>query len=148
MARSGKPRGVGKIKQRRPTGADAEVGAAIRTYRLMGGLSQVNLAEKLGVTFQQIQKYEKGANRVGAGRLPLIAKVLDVSISDLFQEQASASGNGGGAVPTKLVTDSATVRLLTAYASIENRAIKRDISELVERIAGSAKKTPRGSRRK
>jgi hypothetical protein len=83
-------------------------------------------------------------NRVGAGRLPLIAKVLDVSISDLFQEQASASGNGGGAVPTKLVTDAATVRLLTAYASIENNAIRRNISELVERIAGSpARKKPR-----
>jgi transcriptional regulator with XRE-family HTH domain len=148
MARSGKSRGVGKIKQRRPTGADAEVGAAIRTYRLLRRMSQVTLAEKLGVTFQQIQKYEKGANRVGAGRLPLIAKILNVSIGDLFQEQASASGNSGGAVPTKLVTDSATVRLLTAYAGIENGAIRRNISELVERVADSAKKTPRGSRRK
>jgi transcriptional regulator with XRE-family HTH domain len=103
----------------------------------MAGMSQDALAQKLGVTFQQIQKYEKGVNRIGAGRLPLIAKIFDVAIGDLFQDQASASENGGGAVPTKLVTDTATVRLLTAYAGIENRAIRRDISDLVERIAGS-----------
>ena len=110
----------------------------------MAGMSQDALAQKLGVTFQQIQKYEKGVNRIGAGRLPLIAKIFDVAIGDLFQEQASASENGGGAVPTKLVTDTATVRLLTAYASIENRAIRRDISDLVERIAGSpGRKKPR-----
>jgi hypothetical protein len=83
-------------------------------------------------------------NRVGAGRLPLIAKIFGVPIGDLFQELASASENGSAAVPTKLVTDSATVRLLTAYASIENRAIRRDISDLVERIAGSpGRKKPR-----
>jgi transcriptional regulator with XRE-family HTH domain len=144
MARSGKQRGGGKIRQRRPTDADGQVGAAIRTHRLMAGMSQVTLAEKLGVTFQQIQKYEKGVNRIGAGRLPLIAKIFDVAIGDLFQDQASASENGGGAVPTKLVADTATVRLLTAYASIENRAIRRDISDLVERIAGSpGRKKPR-----
>jgi transcriptional regulator with XRE-family HTH domain len=144
MARSGKPRRVGKLRQRRPTDADGQVGAAIRTYRLMRGMSQDTLAQKLGVTFQQIQKYEKGVNRIGAGRLPLIAKIFDVAIGDLFQEQASASENGGGAVPTKLVTDTATVRLLTAYANIENRAIRRDISDLVERIAGSpGRKKPR-----
>jgi transcriptional regulator with XRE-family HTH domain len=137
MARSGKQRGGGSVKQRRPTGADAQVGAAIRTHRLMARMSQDALAQKLGVTFQQIQKYEKGVNRIGAGRLPLIAKIFHVPIGDLFQDQASASENGGGAVPTKLVTDTATVRLLTAYASIENRAIRRDISGLVERIAGS-----------
>jgi transcriptional regulator with XRE-family HTH domain len=136
MGRSGKLRGAGTrgIRQRLPTGADAEVGAAIRTLRLMRGMSQVKLAEKLGVTFQQVQKYEKGANRIGAGRLPLVAKTLGVSIGDLFEEQAAASENGG-AVPTKLVTDSATVRLLTAYATIGDRAIRRNISELVERIA-------------
>jgi transcriptional regulator with XRE-family HTH domain len=132
------------MRQRRPTGADGQVGAAIRAHRLMRRMSQETLAQKLGVTFQQIQKYEKGVNRIGAGRLPLIAKIFDVAIGDLFQEQASTSENGGGAVPTKLVTDTATVRLLTAYASIENSWIRRNISDLVERIAGSpGRKKPR-----
>jgi transcriptional regulator with XRE-family HTH domain len=144
MARSRKSRGVGSSGQRRPTGADGQIGAAIRAHRLMRRMSQETLAQKLGVTFQQIQKYEKGVNRIGAGRLPLIAKIFDVAVGDLFQEQANASGNGGGAVPTKLVTDTATVRLLTAYASIENSAIRRNISDLVERIAGSpGRKKPR-----
>jgi transcriptional regulator with XRE-family HTH domain len=138
MARSGKQRGAGGVRQRRPTGADGQVGAAIRAHRLMRGMSQVTLAEKLGVTFQQVQKYEKGTNRVGAGRLPLIAKIFGVPIGDLFQEETGATGNGSAAVPTKLVTDTATVRLLTAYASIQNGAIRRNISELVERIAVSS----------
>jgi transcriptional regulator with XRE-family HTH domain len=136
MARSRKSRGGGKMRPRRPTGADAQIGASIRAHRLMRGMSQEAFADKLGVTFQQVQKYEKGVNRIGAGRLPLIAKTFDVPIGDLFQEEATTSRNGS-AVPAKLVTDTATVRLLTAYASIGNSAIRRDISALVERIAGS-----------
>ena len=135
------------MRQRRPTGTDTKVGAAIRAHRLMRKMSQVTLAEKLGVTFQQVQKYEKGTNRIGAGRLPQIAKIFGVPIGDLFQEETGATGNGSAAVPTRLVTDAATVRLLTAYASIGNAAIRRDISALVERIAKSPsparKKKPR-----
>ena len=63
---------------------------------------------------------------------------VDLPIGDLFQEETGATGNGSAAVPTRLVTDTATVRLLTAYASIQSGAIRRNISELVERIAGSA----------
>src|ERR1043165_6783732 len=125
MANSGKLRdaGTGKFRQRQPTGADAEVGAAIKTFRLLRGMSQDMLAKKLGVTFQQIQKYEKGVNRIGAGRLPLIARILGVSIAELFQEHASVSDADGHGVPTKLVTDTATVRLLLAYGTIESRAV-------------------------
>jgi transcriptional regulator with XRE-family HTH domain len=99
------------------------------------------LAERLGVTFQQIQKYEKGTNRVGAGRLPLIAEIFNVPIDALFS--GSAVGTGGGAVPTKLVTDAASVRLLTAFQEITDSAVRRNLSELAERVAASAKKKAR-----
>jgi transcriptional regulator with XRE-family HTH domain len=130
-----------KTRKRRPTEADSQVGASIRAHRLIAGISQSSLAERLGVTFQQIQKYEKGTNRVGAGRLPLIAEIFNVPIDALFS--GSAVGTGGGAVPTKLVTDAASVRLLTAFQEITDSAVRRNLSELAERVAASAKKKVR-----
>jgi transcriptional regulator with XRE-family HTH domain len=104
-------------------------------------MSQGDLAKQLGVSFQQVQKYEKGTNRVGAGRLPQIAEILGVSIGAFFKAtmDVSAGKGTGSAVPVKLVTDIATVRLLTAYAKITDRSVRRDISELVERIAAKKK---------
>jgi transcriptional regulator with XRE-family HTH domain len=99
-------------------------------------MSQENLAKELGVSFQQIQKYEKGANRVGAGRLPLIAKVLNVPVSVLFSRSVVGAS---GAVPSKLVTDTASVRLLTAFQKITDTAIRRNLSELAERVAAANK---------
>src|ERR1044071_7256247 len=69
---------------KKPDPVDVEVGQRIRIQRLQSGLSQTSLAEQLGVTFQQVQKYEKGVNRVGAGRLTKIAKVLGVPVSTFF----------------------------------------------------------------
>ena len=64
---------------------DAMVGARIRMFRVNRGMSQSVLAERIGVTFQQVQKYEKGANRVGASRLSQIASVLGISVGELFE---------------------------------------------------------------
>jgi transcriptional regulator with XRE-family HTH domain len=114
------------------------VGESIRAHRLLARMSQNDLAKKIGVTFQQVQKYEKGTNRVGAGRLPQIAEVLGVSVAALFKDHA-----GPGPVPVALVTDTAAVRMLTAYASIKDSSIRRNLSELVDRIARSAKKKSR-----
>jgi transcriptional regulator with XRE-family HTH domain len=130
-------------KKRRPTSVDAQVGASIRAHRLMAKMSQEALAQRLGVTFQQVQKYEKGTNRVGAGRLPLIAETFNVPVGSLFTGSAVGAG---GAVPADLVTDNASVRLLTAFAAITDTSIRRNLSELAERISKSAKKKPRGDR--
>jgi transcriptional regulator with XRE-family HTH domain len=127
-------------KKRRPASADGQVGASIRAHRLMAQMSQGDLARRLGVTFQQVQKYEKGTNRVGAGRLPLIAEIFNVPVGSFFTGSAVGAG---GAVPANLVTDTASSRLLTAFAEITDTSIRRDLSELVERIANSAKKKPR-----
>src|SRR5262245_52154816 len=76
---------------KKPDPVDVEVGQRIRIQRLQSGLSQTSLAEQLGVTFQQVQKYEKGVNRVGAGRLTKIAKVLDVPVSSFFGAHDTSS---------------------------------------------------------
>src|ERR1700759_923351 len=115
------------LKKRSPNAADSEVGESIRAHRLIAGMSQTDLANKLGVSFQQVQKYEKGVNRVGAGRLPQIAKIFDVPIS----------------APVKLITDPNLLKLLTAYSDITDRTIRRCLAELVERIATTAKKKSR-----
>jgi transcriptional regulator with XRE-family HTH domain len=133
----GKPRSF-TTKKRRPTSADVQVGESIRAHRLLAGMSQGELGSKIGVTFQQVQKYEKGTNRVGAGRLPQIAEIFGVPVGALFTDHA-----GTVSVPVKLVTDNAAVKMLTAYAKITDRSVRRNLSELVDRIANSAKKKPR-----
>lgn len=106
----------------------------------MARMSQDSLAQKLGVTFQQIQKYEKGTNRIGAGRLPLIAEILNVPIAAFFN---GAAVGASGTVPIDLLTDTASVRLLTAFQAISDSAIRRNVSGLVERVAASTKKKSR-----
>jgi transcriptional regulator with XRE-family HTH domain len=137
----GPPRSF-NTRKKRPTSADKQIGESLRAHRLAAGMSQGDLAKRLGVSFQQVQKYEKGTNRVGAGRLPQIAEIFGVPIGAFFKATMDVSpGKGtGSAVPVKLVTDTATVRLLTAYAKITDRSVRRHLSELVERIARAAKK--------
>jgi transcriptional regulator with XRE-family HTH domain len=133
------------LKKRSPNAADSEVGESIRAHRLIAGMSQTDLARKLGVSFQQVQKYEKGTNRVGAGRLPQIAEIFNIPIGALFDNHAETSPGRGKAssAPVRLITDPNVLKLLTAYADITDRAIRRCLADLVERIAKAAKKKPR-----
>jgi transcriptional regulator with XRE-family HTH domain len=73
-----------------PDKIDVLVGSRIRMRRLMVGMSQSKLADGLEITFQQVQKYEKGTNRVGASRLQMIAKILDIEVSFFFSEQGQS----------------------------------------------------------
>jgi transcriptional regulator with XRE-family HTH domain len=129
---------------KRPDPVDIEVGHRIRIERLARGLSQTALANQLGVTFQQVQKYEKGVNRVGAGRLTKIAEVLGIDVStffgakDMVSDEAKESGE---ASPLKLLTVSGAFRLLRAYGDIEDSNLRRAIVDLVEQI--SSQKAPR-----
>ncbi|HKS61514.1 MAG TPA: helix-turn-helix transcriptional regulator [Xanthobacteraceae bacterium] len=123
---------------KRPDPVDVEVGHRIRIERLSRGLSQTALANQLGVTFQQVQKYEKGVNRVGAGRLTKIAEVLGVPVGSFFSGKemlADGQKDGAGeASPLKLLTVSGAFRLLRAYAEIEDTNLRRSIVDLVEQI--------------
>ena len=93
---------------------DAMVGARIRVLRVNRGMSQTMLAERIGVTFQQVQKYERGANRVGASRLSQIASVLGVSVGELFE--SSRAGFPGLNSPVRLLAEPGALRVLEAYA--------------------------------
>ena len=126
---------------KRPDPVDVEVGHRIRIELLARGLSQTALANQLGVTFQQVQKYEKGVNRVGAGRLTKIAEVLGVPVGTFFSGKEVLEGEpsqtGGEPSPLKLLTVSGAFRLLRAYAEIEDANLRRSIVDLVEQITST-----------
>jgi transcriptional regulator with XRE-family HTH domain len=131
-------------KTRRPNSADIRIGESIRAHRLIAGMSQNDLARRLGVSFQQVQKYEKGMNRVGAGRLPRIAEIFDIPIGALFDPNAdTAPGESARAAPSKLIADRNTLKLLTAFGSIANRGIRHRLVDLVDMLAKAKPKTPR-----
>jgi transcriptional regulator with XRE-family HTH domain len=123
---------------KRPDPVDVEVGHRIRIERLARGLSQTALANQLGVTFQQVQKYEKGVNRVGAGRLTKIAEVLGVAVGSFFTGKevldSEVDRDADQASPLKLLTVSGAFRLLRAYSEIEDSELRRCIVDLVEQI--------------
>ena len=128
---------------------DIRVGESIRAHRLIAGMSQSDLASRLGVSFQQVQKYEKGANRVGAGRLPQIAAIFDISITTLFEAADAPSGKGVGSVaPFRLISDKSIVRLLGSYSDIPNRAIRRRLIQLVDEIANATRNKKNKGREK
>ena len=122
-----------------PDHVDIEVGQRIRIYRKAKGLSQTTLADQLGVTFQQVQKYENGTNRIGAGRLMRIAQVLGVPVTTLLgvndTTEIKSSERGKIASSLKLLTLSGALRLLRGYEHINDGKIRRSIIRLVESIA-------------
>ncbi|HXW24993.1 MAG TPA: helix-turn-helix domain-containing protein [Xanthobacteraceae bacterium] len=122
---------------KKPDLIDVEVGQRIRIQRLAAGLSQSELAERIGVTFQQVQKYEKGANRVGAGRLTKIARVLNVSVGSFFdgRETIDQVAQQGLESPLAAMAQPYAYRLLRAYAAITDPGLRQTIVEFVERTA-------------
>lgn len=127
--------------QRSANSVDYHVGTRLRLRRLELGMSQERLAEKLGITFQQIQKYERGTNRIGASRLHDIALALQVPISYFFEGaegvQAGAL-NGVGSPLSEALNDSATVRLLRAFSLIEDASVRQKAVTVIEAIASAA----------
>ena len=124
-----------------PNPVDKYVGSRVRMRRLMLGMSQEKLGDALGLTFQQIQKYEKGANRIGASRLQQIATILQVPVAYFFEGVPEAPAPGGFAEPatldysTGLLSTSDGLALARAFMRIENSRIRRRIVDLVEEIA-------------
>jgi transcriptional regulator with XRE-family HTH domain len=124
------------VTNKRPDPLDIEVGQRVRTFRLQKGLSQEKLGDRLGLTFQQVQKYEKGTNRISAGRLQRIANVLGIPISDFF-----ASHKQGGVAQAelfKLLDTAAALRLMRAYSRIREPRLQLAIMRLVGSIAADS----------
>jgi transcriptional regulator with XRE-family HTH domain len=123
------------MKQRSAGKPDIEMGKKIRLRRVEQRISQSDLGEKLGVSFQQVQKYEKGVNRVGAARLQQIAVALDVPVTFFYDSDSKTRE-----VESLLFLDSAfSLRLLRAYSRIKSQAVQRQLVTLMEAIAEEGK---------
>ncbi|MEE1609719.1 helix-turn-helix domain-containing protein [Microvirga sp. CF3016] len=122
--------------QRSPSDVDRYIGCQIRLRRMAVGMSQEKLGESIGITFQQVQKYERGMNRVGAARLQSIAHVLGLSI-DCFYPNSGTQPQPSENMKTlfKVADDEDATKLLEAFASIKKKGLKKNILELVERIS-------------
>lgn len=132
----------------KPSGIDSHVGARIRLRRTLMGMSQERLGESLGLTFQQIQKYERGVNRVGASRLYDLARVLDVPISFFFDDMPEPLTRGGEigarrgfgfAESQQGFTDDAlnrreTLELVRAYYRITDAAVRKRVFDLIKSL--------------
>jgi transcriptional regulator with XRE-family HTH domain len=116
-----------------PDPLDVMVGAKIRIFRIHRKISQADLAEQIGVTFQQVQKYETGMNRVGASRLSRIAAVLGVSIGELFESPGDKLADA--ASPFRLLAEPGALRLLKSYAGMSDPSVRRAVIELAEATA-------------
>jgi transcriptional regulator with XRE-family HTH domain len=125
-----------KQRQRSVVKMDGELGTRIRVRRVEQKMSQAELGDKLGVSFQQVQKYEKGVNRVGAARLEQIAKALDVPIM-FFYEGGNGNTKGDREVESLLSLDTSfSLRLLRAYSAIKSQKVQRQLVSLMEGVAG------------
>ena len=129
--------------KKKPNPIDVHVGSRIRLRRNMLGLSQEKLGENLGITFQQIQKYEKGTNRVGASRLQAISSILSVPVAFFFEDAPEQTGqqNGGFAEDneTTYVVDflqtNEGVQLTRYFTKITDPKVRRKIIDLVKTLA-------------
>ncbi|MCX2695393.1 MULTISPECIES: helix-turn-helix domain-containing protein [Ochrobactrum] len=132
--------------KKKPNPIDVHVGSRIRLRRNMLGLSQEKLGESLGITFQQIQKYEKGTNRVGASRLQAISSVLTVPVSFFFED---APGSNASTQPGFAEDNEATyvvdflssnegVQLTRAFTKIADPKVRRKIIDLVKSLAAES----------
>jgi transcriptional regulator with XRE-family HTH domain len=112
--------------------ADALIGGRVRSCRLQARMSQEVLGDALGISFQQIQKYEKGTNRIGAGRLLKIAEALNCDVMDFF------AGTSTGQTTTPLSKFMATadgIAIMEAMSKIKSPALRRTVIEIAEKLA-------------
>ena len=126
-----------------PNPIDKHVGSRVRMRRMILGMSQSKLADGLGLTFQQVQKYEKGANRMGASRLQHISHILQIPVPFFFEgaPQLTGQSKGNGAAPSpayvsEFLTTPDGLALTKAFMRIKEPRLRRRIVELVEEIVG------------
>ena len=123
---------------KKPNAVDVAVGRRIRLHRMNAKLSQTELGNHIGVTFQQVQKYEKGVNRVGAGRLTQIAAILNVPITTFFDGVTSETKKAPERdLVTELLIAPRALKLLQAFAAIADPAVQSAMVDLCEAVRGS-----------
>jgi transcriptional regulator with XRE-family HTH domain len=127
------------VKARATDAVDKSVGRQIRMRRITLGMSQTDLAEALGLTFQQVQKYEKGANRISAGRLLRLAILLEVPLTYFFYYAPGASQVAAKVRPPSYVDELMMTRsgqaMAQAFLRIKRNDLRRSVLSLVQAIA-------------
>ena len=131
------------VNKKQPNPIDIHVGSRVRLRRMMMNMSQEKLGDSLGITFQQIQKYEKGTNRIGASRLQHIARVLSVPVSYFFEDAPGGSTQASGFAESQaasyvvdFLSSSEGLQLNRAFVRIKDAKVRRKLIELVRAIAG------------
>jgi transcriptional regulator with XRE-family HTH domain len=137
------------VAKKAPNPIDKHVGSRVRMRRMMLNMSQEKLGDALGLTFQQVQKYEKGTNRIGASRLQQISNILQVPVSFFFDGAPHVPGSsraeGMGEAPSPayvsdFLATSDGLALTKAFMRISDNKLRRRIVDLVEQIAASEKR--------
>lgn len=124
-------------ERKAPNPIDAHVGARLRLRRLTLGLSQEKLGRQLGLTFQQVQKYERGANRIGASRLYAIAQILEAPIAYFFEGLDELETTNPDERIEAMLSSPEAVELNRSFARIRDQATRRRLADLVRSVADS-----------
>jgi transcriptional regulator with XRE-family HTH domain len=127
-----------RVPKKQANPIDIQVGNRVRIRRMLIGMSQERLGDLLGLTFQQVQKYEKGVNRIGAGRLFEVARILNVPI-DFFYEGLSGAadqpGAGESAPVMEFVSSGEGLQLSLAFMKIKDSKVRKRVLDLVKSLA-------------
>ena len=124
----------GSIRKRRAGVEDVEIGRKIRALRLERGLSQSGLADGIGLTFQQVQKYEKGTNRVSAGRLQRISEILEIPVMFFYGGMGVRAKKNTRSTGLAFLQTKGAMRLIRAYSEIGSRTTKYALVVLAESL--------------
>ena len=125
------------VAEHGPHPVDVHVGSRVRMRRMLLGMTQTNLADALGLTFQQIQKNEHGLNRIGASRLYALSRILSVPVKYFFE---GLSGETPGGPPNDVMAKAETLKLVKAYYGISDPAVREALlpfTKAMARLAGS-----------
>jgi transcriptional regulator with XRE-family HTH domain len=139
------------IAAKQPDPIDKHVGGRVRMYRVKANMSQQILGAQLGLTFQQVQKYEKGTNRIGASRLHQISEILNIPVASLFEGLPGPKRNDSDDLVNEFVEFMGTTlgqRLVRGFARIHDRNVRSNLAKLIESIAENRPPAPKRTRKK
>jgi transcriptional regulator with XRE-family HTH domain len=137
--------------QKAPNPTDLHVGERVRMYRVKARISQTALGEHLGITFQQVQKYERGVNRIGASRLQQISEMLNIPVGALFDDLPGTKRSGTDNHMNEFVEFLGTTfgqRLIQGFMKIQDKNVRVHLTRLIESISEKTPAEPKRKRRK
>ena len=139
------------IAAKTPNPIDVRVGERVRMYRIKAKMSQEALGKQLGITFQQIQKYEKGSNRIGSSRIHQISEILGVPVASLFENLSGQKAHGADNLMNEFVEFLGTSlgqRLVQCFMRIPDKNVRNNLTRLIESISENTPPVPKRKTKK